>query len=952
MGDPEHTWRDVGQSLKLIDPEGALLAEWIDWTGDYRTRAKCTQAWQRFEPQLCDENFLADDADVTKEAMRSLLLRGHGKHADFVSAFEVAFRESWKHGKKIDGELCKPPTEETMRRWPQPDDWQPSERTAHDAIKAKLASGDARISTKHFNRMLVQMGVELHSEQVSVMVSAVMQPRKKKALSPKQRAARKKRRGKKAGTKTTSGSGGGDFSDESDDDGFDSDASATSPSKPARRDDAFPATKAAGLGGAKATKAPTHVQMDKLVAFVEGSLTKAAQLDQSKQRDALLRLEQLSAAGRARKQIRERRQQGKPPVAPVLARGVVREGGAASKRCEEGGDADAAAAAAASPRAGEGGDDGVVAPSISLKWKPAKGSPPVAFFVLQHGGAEGSAEQKRNEWCTLMMDPDRATDPPTPPTLQCALTELLYNDGTKRPVLPGTTYCFRLRAYNDHGASGWSFISLTTKHAAPRGLTLTARTHNSVSVEWSTEEYQCRLLDAFLARFGDLARHNEVHERRRGGSLLGDGSDPARDPTMGRGAMIASAATAASTASFIRREQLTELFQDGRDQGSKLLANLRAFLAAQPANDGSTSAADARTVLELIKDLASSSVRGADAIELFSQADVIELFRNRFLFKEWGAWAAAKGSGGSRSSSSKGGSGGRRSASSKSDRGRHKKAKDLGNATSPSSESYFVLEKCVDEARDVWVTLYRGITPSITLHNLESGSRLRLRVRVDAEEFFSSADDEKDKSMRKVLAGHASESLVVCLRLNTPLTPLLAGVSAVHVALRWPSASLAVQANVTLAVARQKKAPASHAGSDAVVVRKAGQEIDSRSVFIRNTPALVKSWVGVAALSAAGGGGVNVKENFHRFAGPRGDLARDDLRDLLHALDAPGGNTDSMECVLCAPTPPLFECALEAHLISHLSYTLALTPSLSLPRARSLALSHARAATLRTTSLR
>ena len=640
--------------------------------------------------------------------------------------------------------------------------------------------------------------------------------------------------------------------------------------------------------------------MDKLIAFVEGSLTKAARLDQSKQRDALLRLEQLSAAGRARKKIRERREQGKPPAAPVLARGVTGGDGAASKRGEEG---SAETAAAASPRAGEGGEegDGEGASSISLKWKEAKGSPPVAFFVLQHGGAEGSPEQKRNEWCTLMMDPDRATDPPTPPTLQCALTELLYNDGSKRPVLPGITYCFRLRAYNDHGASGWSFISLTTKHAAPRGLTLTARAHDSVSIEWSTEEYQFRLLDAFLARFGDLARDNEERERRRGGrpssrSLLGD-SDPARDPTMGRGAMIASAATATSTASFIRREQLTELFQDDRDQGSKLLANLRAFLAAQPANDGTTSAVEARTVLELMEDLASSSARGADSMERFSQADVIELFRNRRLFKGWGAWVAAKGSGSGgsgRPGSSKDGSGGRRPASSK----RRSKAKDLGNATSPSSESYFVLENCVDESRDMWVTLYRGITPSITLHNLEPGSRLRLRVRVDAEEFFSSADDEKDKSMRKVLAGHASESLVVCLRLNTPPTPLLASISAVHVALRWPSASLAVQANVTLAVARQKKASVSHAGSDAVVVRKAGQEVDSRSVFIRNTPALVKSWVGVAAPSAAGGGGVNIKESFHRFAGARGDLARDDLRDLLRVLDAPGGNADSMECVV------------------------------------------------------
>lgn len=924
--DPEHTWRDVGQSMKLIDPEGSFLGHWIEWTQGYRTRAQCTAAWQKFEPQLCDGNFLAIDADVTKEAMRSMLLRGHGKHADFVAAFEGAFRDSWNSGRVCSedwspessservskGELCKPPSAETQRRFPDKTRWQAGEQWAFQQIAEQLESGEASISARHFNRMLVRMGVEMRREQLGVLIAAIMQPRKKR--SPRKKKRKKGRRGGGGASKSSSAATNRDFSDDSDDNGFESEdeEEAMSSSSPARRDAAFPATKAAGLDKSSAAKAPKTVKMVKLIAFVEGSLAKATKLDQSKQRDAMLRLEQLSAAGRARKQIRERRQQGKPPVAPVLSRGSKVSGGAASKVDESGATPTAAAAVAAT---GEENDDA----TISLKWRVAKGSPPVAFFVLQHGGAEGSPEQKRNEWCTLMMDPDRATDPPTPPCLACILSELLYNDGSKRVVLPGTTYCFRLRAYNDHGASPWAFLSLTTQHPSPLGLSLKWRTYDSISLEWSSEEYTQRLLDAFLRRFGNLARRNLDDLPRsgsggRGTTLTGEYRptiDPSLDPTLTRRGLGNDALalnggtgrTGGSVASFIRREQLVDLYHDEDDPHNKVLKDLRSFLAGQPANDGSTRAEEQRTVLEMMKDVSTS--RGGD--DRISQADIIEWFRNRKLFSRWVA-ARGGGRGGAASAAPiRGGGGGTRPASSKGDerrRGRKKtkkvaassKSKDLGNATSPTKETYFILENCIDELRDVWVSLYKGITPSITLRNLDPGSRMRLRVRVNTEEFFSTEDDEKDKTKRKILEGRASESMVVCLRLQTPHTPLLQSVSPVHVALRWPDAALVVNANVTLAVARQKKGPTrGKQGSGAMVVRAAGQEIDSRSVFIRNTPALVKSWVGVAAPSASGGGGVNIKANFDAHANEHGDLTRDDLRDLLRALDAPGGGEDKMD---------------------------------------------------------
>lgn len=92
--------------------------------------------------------------------------------------------------------------------------------------------------------------------------------------------------------------------------------------------------------------------------------------------------------------------------------------------------------------------------TLRLHWQAAPFSDAVSFYMVETCGTDGARNVKSTQWRTVATDPPNANVPPT-------FTFLFEG------LSPGASYTFRVRAFNQHGASPYTFRTFTTMPAPP-----------------------------------------------------------------------------------------------------------------------------------------------------------------------------------------------------------------------------------------------------------------------------------------------------------------------------------------------------------------------------------------------------------------------------------------------------------------------------------------------------
>lgn len=111
---------------------------------------------------------------------------------------------------------------------------------------------------------------------------------------------------------------------------------------------------------------------------------------------------------------------------------------------------------------------------LLLRWSPAPNSL-VAFFSIEMSGAQGSREQRENTFTECFRDPVTARD---------EFTYEQWIEGLK----PGTSYTFRIRAFNGFGPGPFNWEVFTTRPAKPNLPMRLASSPNSVTLRWAVND--------------------------------------------------------------------------------------------------------------------------------------------------------------------------------------------------------------------------------------------------------------------------------------------------------------------------------------------------------------------------------------------------------------------------------------------------------------------------------
>jgi len=125
--------------------------------------------------------------------------------------------------------------------------------------------------------------------------------------------------------------------------------------------------------------------------------------------------------------------------------------------------------------------------SLLLCWDAAPKSF-VAFFSVEMSGPRGSKEQRENVFQEICRDPD------------CAKGTFRYQTWV-RNLEPGTSYTFRVRAFNGFGPGPYSWESFTTRPRRPNRPLVASKTQNSVSLRWGDDDAErwLRVIETSLA---------------------------------------------------------------------------------------------------------------------------------------------------------------------------------------------------------------------------------------------------------------------------------------------------------------------------------------------------------------------------------------------------------------------------------------------------------------------
>ena len=190
-------------------------------------------------------------------------------------------------------------------------------------------------------------------------------------------------------------------------------------------------------------------------------------LMKKKRKNSLRILMNMSRSRRDEAELQNLLEKGEPPAAPVFY-----------------------AADPSDPRV-----DNSLENSLLLCWEPAPNSL-VAFYSIEMSGPQGSREQRENTFTEIWRDPNSAQDK----------FEYQY----KVPNLqPGTSYFFRIRAFNGFGPGPYNWEKFTTRPSRPNQPVVVYRSPNTVTLRWAGNDELDKHLQILDTAFDEELRSGQ-----------------------------------------------------------------------------------------------------------------------------------------------------------------------------------------------------------------------------------------------------------------------------------------------------------------------------------------------------------------------------------------------------------------------------------------------------------
>lgn len=106
----------------------------------------------------------------------------------------------------------------------------------------------------------------------------------------------------------------------------------------------------------------------------------------------------------------------------------------------------------------------------------------VAFFSIEMSGPQGSKEQRENVFTEVRRDPEEAN------------RQFEYKFWF-RNLKPGTSYTFRIRAFNGYGPGPYNWENFTTRPARPMQPVALSKSPNTVTLRWEVDDGFSRHVD-------------------------------------------------------------------------------------------------------------------------------------------------------------------------------------------------------------------------------------------------------------------------------------------------------------------------------------------------------------------------------------------------------------------------------------------------------------------------
>jgi Ca2+-binding EF-hand superfamily protein len=322
---------------------------------------------------------------------------------------------------------------------------------------------------------------------------------------------------------------------------------------------------------------------------------------------------------------------------------------------------------------------------LFLGWAPSNlCKQPVAFFILETAGVEGSKSHKNGEWREVYRDPPSAEDEST-------------SGHTIANLQPNTSYSYRLRAFNGHGPSPFTHANFRTAPSRPPEPKLLKASPTTVLMKYAEKS-------------SDSSKQSELALRQLFQELDIDGNGD------------------------ISRDELLEQIEDSHP---KLLRLLRETKVQGDGGDGSEGG-KGLSLFDRIEDNDNESISWEEFRNYFGEA-----FEGLFSGE---ATSSATGANSTR-----------------------RKGKNIAQTV----KTKFLVQKCRNEQKQIWETIYRGSATTHRVLGLQPGKPYRFRILTISAEGVESAP---------------SNAVVMFTTLETPEPPRLSSQSpptSTSIRLRW-----------------------------------------------------------------------------------------------------------------------------------------------------------------------
>lgn len=139
--------------------------------------------------------------------------------------------------------------------------------------------------------------------------------------------------------------------------------------------------------------------------------------------------------------------------------------------------------------------------SLVLGWDPAPNSL-VAFYSIEMSGPQGSREQRENIFTEIWRDPPTAQD------------QFRYEYKVDK-LEAGTSYFFRIRAFNGFGPGPYNWEKFTTRPQRPNQPIVVSRSPNTITLRWAGNDELEKHLQIIRKSFEEEMKQDQRVSRDR-----------------------------------------------------------------------------------------------------------------------------------------------------------------------------------------------------------------------------------------------------------------------------------------------------------------------------------------------------------------------------------------------------------------------------------------------------